>query len=56
MYEKGNFSFSFSFCVTTIFFTILVSTAIIFGSLILNVNYTAMAQEQQEQPIINDPN
>ncbi|HEX7141616.1 MAG TPA: PQQ-dependent sugar dehydrogenase [Nitrososphaeraceae archaeon] len=42
--------------MTTIFFTILVSTAIIFGSLILNVNYTAMAQEQQEQPIINDPN
>jgi len=56
MNEKDNFSFSFSFCVTTIFFTILVSTAIIFGSLILNVNYTAMAQEQQEQPIINDPN
>ncbi|MGI9009815.1 MAG: PQQ-dependent sugar dehydrogenase [Nitrososphaeraceae archaeon] len=56
MNEKDSFSFSFSFCVTTIFFTILVSTAIIFGSLILNVNYTAMAQEQQEQTIINDPN
>ena len=33
----------------------LVSTAIIFSSLTLNMNYTAIAQ-QQEQPIINDPN
>ena len=41
--------------MTTIFFLMLVSTAIIFSSLTLNMNYTAIAQ-QQEQPIINDPN
>ena len=40
--------------MTTIFFLMLVSTAIIFSSLTLNMNYTAIAQ-QQEQPIINDP-
>ena len=33
----------------------LVSTAINFSLLTLNMNYTAIAQ-QQEQPIINDPN
>ena len=32
----------------------LVSTAIFFSSLTLNMNYTAIAQ-QQEQPILNDP-
>jgi aldose sugar dehydrogenase len=55
MNENVNFSFNFSFHMTTIFFLMLVSTAIIFSSLTLNMNYTAIAQ-QQEQPIINDPN
>ena len=53
MDKKVNFLFNFPFYMTTIFSLILVSTAIIFGSLILNINYTAMAQKQ---PIINDPN
>lgn len=53
MNENVNFSFNFSFHMT-IFFLMLVSTAIIFSSLTLNMNYTAIAQ-QQEQPIINDP-
>ncbi|MGZ8887914.1 MAG: PQQ-dependent sugar dehydrogenase, partial [Nitrososphaeraceae archaeon] len=57
MNEKGNSSISFSFCVTTISVTILaVLTVTIFSSLILNMNHTAIAQQQQEQPIINDPN
>ena len=58
MNEKGNSSISFSFCVTTISLTILaVLTVTIFSSLILNMNHTAIAQQQQqEQPIINDPN
>jgi len=55
MNEKGNFSFNFSFYETRMFLTILVLTIIVFGLLLLNVNYTAMAQ-RQEQPIINDPN
>ncbi len=56
MNEKGNSSISFSFCVTTISLTILaVLTVTIFSSLTLNMNHTAIAQ-QQEQPIINDPN
>ena len=55
MNEKVNFSFNLSFHMTTIFFLMLVSTAIFFSSLTLNMNYTAIAQ-QQEQPIINDPN
>src|SRR5215210_3936017 len=56
MNEKGNFSFSFSFCVITISLMILaVLTITIFSSLTLNMNHTAIAQ-QQEQPIINDPN
>ena len=55
MNENVNFSFNFSFHMTTIFFLMLVSTAIIFSSLTFNMNYTAIAQ-QQEQPIINDPN
>jgi glucose/arabinose dehydrogenase len=53
MDKKVNFLFNFPFYMATIFSLILVSTAIIFGSLILNINYTAMAQKQ---PIINDPN
>ena len=53
MDKKVNFLFNFTFYMATIFSLILVSTAIIFGSLILNINYTAMAQKQ---PIINDPN
>ena len=56
MNEKGNSSISFSFCVTTISLTILaVLTVTIFSSLTLNMIHTAIAQ-QQEQPIINDPN
>jgi aldose sugar dehydrogenase len=55
MNENVNFSFKFLFHMTTIFFLMLVSTAIIISSLTLNMNYTAIAQ-QQEQPIINDPN
>lgn len=56
MNEKGNSSISFSFCVTTISLMILaVLTVTIFSSLTLNMNHTAIAQ-QQEQPIINDPN
>jgi aldose sugar dehydrogenase len=53
MDKKVNFLFNFPFYMGTIFSLILVSTAIIFGSLILNINHTAMAQKQ---PIINDPN
>jgi aldose sugar dehydrogenase len=53
MDKKVNFLFNFPFYMATIFSLILVSTAIMFGSLILNINYTAMAQKQ---PIINDPN
>ncbi len=53
MDKKVNFLFNFPFYMATIFSLILVSTAIIFCSLILNINYTAMAQTQ---PIINDPN
>ena len=52
MDKKVNFLFNFPFYMAIIFSLILVSTAIIFGSLILNINYTAMAQKQ---PIINDP-
>ena len=54
MNEKVDFSFNLSFHMTTIFFLMLVSTAIFFSSLTLNMNYTAIAQ-QQDQPIINDP-
>jgi aldose sugar dehydrogenase len=53
MNKKVNFLFNFPFYMATISSLILVSTAIIFGTLILNINYTAMAQNQ---PIINDPN
>jgi aldose sugar dehydrogenase len=58
MNEKGNSSISFSFCVTTIPLMILaVLTVTIFSSLTLNMNHTAIAQQQeQKQPIINDPN
>ena len=54
MNENVNFSFNLSFHMTTIFFLMLVSTAIFFSSLTLNMNYTAIPQ-QQKQPIINDP-
>ena len=56
MNEKGTISFNFSFSETRMFLRILVLTIIIFGLLILNLIYTAMAQQQQEGPIINDPN
>jgi len=56
MNENVNFSFNFSFDMTRIFLMILVVVPlIIFSSLTLDINYSAVAQ-QQEQPIINDPN
>ena len=56
MNEQVNFSFNFSFDMTRMFLMILVVVPlIIFSSLTLDINYSAVAQ-QQEQPIINDPN
>ena len=47
MNEKDNNSpFHFSFCLTTMFFTILVVTFIVIGSLTLNTNHIAIAQQQ----------
>jgi pimeloyl-ACP methyl ester carboxylesterase len=42
-------SFYFSFCFITIFFTILVAIFIIIESPLLNTNYIALAQQQQQQ-------
>ncbi len=51
--EKGsNSSFHFSFFLPTMFFIILVVTFIVFGSLTLNTNHTAIAQQQP--PFIED--
>ncbi len=46
MAEKSNSSFQFPFYLVAIFLTILVVTVIIFSSLILNLNYTTIAQQQ----------
>ena len=47
MNEKGNSSFHLSFCVTAMFLTILiVATGIFAGSLTLNQNHIAVAQQQ----------
>jgi hypothetical protein len=56
MNEKGYSSFHFSFCLTTIFFTILVVTFIVIGSLTLNTNHIAIAQQQQQQLSIDESN
>ena len=58
MNEQVNFSFNFSFDMTRMFLMILVVVPlIIFHSLTLDINYSAVAvAQQQEQPIINDPN
>ena len=47
MNENVNFSFKFLFHMTTIFFLMLVSTAIIFSSLTLNINHAVIAEQQQ---------
>jgi pimeloyl-ACP methyl ester carboxylesterase len=50
MKEKGNnSSFFLSFCLTTIFLTIIIATGIFATSLILNQNQSAIAQQQQQQ-------
>src|SRR5688500_10782727 len=46
MIERSNFSFHFSFCLPTMFFTILVVTLIVIGSLTFSTNLTAIAQQQ----------
>ena len=49
MNEKDNNSpFHFLFCLTIMFFTILVVTFIVIGSLTLNTNHIAIAQQQQQ--------
>ena len=53
MNQNGNLFFNISFCVTTMFLTILVLTIVIFDLLSLNFYQTAIAQQQ---PILNDPN
>ncbi len=52
MIQKSNSSFRFSFCLPTMIFTIIVITFIVFGSLTLNTNHTAIAQQQP--PFIED--
>ena len=52
MIEKSNSSFHFSFCLPTIFFSILFVTFIVFGSSTSNTNHTAIAQQQP--PFIED--
>ena len=51
MNEKTNSPFYFSFYLVTIFLTILV-VVLIFSSLTLNINHTAIAQQQL--PFIED--
>jgi len=49
MNEKdSNSLLHFSFCMITIFLTIIVLTVIIFTSLTLNINHNAIAQQQQQ--------
>ncbi len=52
MNEKDNNShFHFLFCLTIMFFTILVVTFIVIGSLTLNTNHISMAQQQHQVSI-----
>ncbi|HZB64667.1 MAG TPA: alpha/beta hydrolase [Nitrososphaeraceae archaeon] len=53
MAEKSNRSFQFPFYFVAIFLTILVITVIIFSSLTLNMNQSAIA-EQHQQPSFNE--
>src|SRR5687767_9773646 len=56
MNEKGNSSFYFSFCITTIFLMIIAVTVIIYGSSTSNIIHIAIAQEQQQQLSILENN
>ncbi|HEX2406979.1 MAG TPA: alpha/beta fold hydrolase, partial [Nitrososphaeraceae archaeon] len=55
MNVKGsNSMLHFSFCMTTMFFAIIVLTVIIFGSLTSNVNHIVIAQQQENKAESNN--
>ena len=54
MNEKGYSSFHFSFFLITMFFTILVVTFIVNGSLTPNIHHIAIAQQQQLNVLENN--
>jgi hypothetical protein len=55
MNEKdSNSILHFSFCMITMFLTIIVLTVIIFTSLTLNINHNAIAQQQQQLSILEN--
>jgi pimeloyl-ACP methyl ester carboxylesterase len=54
MAEKSNRSFQFLFYFVAIFLTLLVITVIIFSSLTLNMNQSAIAEQHQQPPFNED--
>ncbi len=54
MTEKSNRSFQYPFYFLAIFLTILVVTIIIFSSLSLNMNQSAIAEQYQQLPFNED--